>query len=149
MSTHRCPHDRLDEDGVCRACSADCRGTPEMPDNKPSAPQFTPGPWDKEQCAMNAISITYNHGAMEVANIECAGMPSREGWANAHLIAAAPDMYAALETSQHVLEIMLNFGEKVEEEALKGIEGCLWPVEEMREQIATIKAALAAARGEK
>jgi hypothetical protein len=146
----KCTHDRLNEDGVCRACGMDCRGgVSEMPDNKPSAPQFTPGPWTIGGYKNYGFSIW----AKEAGCIAGRWWPSRNETipvvANAYLIAAAPDMYAALQTSQHVLEIMLNFGEKVEEEALKGMEGCLWPVEEMRAQIEEIKTALAVARGEK
>lgn len=54
-----------------------------------------------------------------------------------------------LRTSKHMFKKMLNFGEKVEEEVLEGMEGCLWPVEEIREQIKEIDSVLAkAARGE-
>ena len=53
--------------------------------------------------------------------------------ADAHLIAAAPDLYAALETALKTLEL-------AETKVLVGDEGCIWPAEIAR-------AALKKARG--
>jgi hypothetical protein len=112
--------------------------------------KFTPGPWtttatgdhiyqrDGERFGPFICSVAHNKTERLA--------PHKS--ANANLICASPGLYEALEKSLHVFSVMLNFGEKVEEESLQGMEGCLWPVEEIREQIKQIEAALAAARGE-
>ena len=62
--------------------------------------KFTPGPWGCESSQKNLIDITTE--TLEIAELwsedrECKLGPQE--WADAHLIAAAPDLYAALESA--------------------------------------------------
>lgn len=110
-----------------------------------SAPH-TKGPWWPEQDSAGQWGVsTYRDGAKPQFqpygaticysigdHTERRTRDNRE--ANAHLIAAAPDLLEALEG-------LLVFAEAAETKALVGDEGCLWPVEEAR-------AAIAKARGQ-
>jgi hypothetical protein len=69
-----------------------------MMDNTQRKPGFTPGPWravlGDYGMAYNQAYVNVDDGADRVASVWC----SREGYeANAHLIAAAPELYEALE----------------------------------------------------
>ena len=58
-------------------------------------PKFTPGPWliGEDQCVDETWSIVTTSGGSIIANVN----DRHDRKANAHLIAAAPDLYEALE----------------------------------------------------
>lgn len=60
-------------------------------------PKFTPGPWKMSQVYTNALPndefYISGEGSM-LAKVLCGGLNYPEHHANAHLIAAAPDLYA-------------------------------------------------------
>ena len=55
-------------------------------------PKWTPGPWKKREGAEWIID-----GAVDYGRVASVGLGRRDVIANAHLIAAAPDLYTALE----------------------------------------------------
>lgn len=59
-----------------------------------TAPKFTPGPW---RVGRKPGPIVYDEGGAQIANLVVPMLPDEEHRANARLIAAAPDLYAALE----------------------------------------------------
>ena len=64
-----------------------------MSESKPTTPGFTPGPW-KADASGQHIRAADNQAIARVYDVEPYSLPETE--ANAHLIAAAPDLYAAL-----------------------------------------------------
>lgn len=103
-------------------------------------PGFTPGPWtvDASGGGVEFVVAAPDPEAPEdpwsVALVFGFCGYAGDTPANAHLIAAAPDLYEALER-------LIGFAESAEARTLVGDEGCLWPMEFAR-------AALAKARGE-
>ena len=59
-----------------------------------SAPRFTPGPWTYDRCG--AVWATGGEEGDLAPVAQIATDPEREVPENGHLIAAAPDLYAAL-----------------------------------------------------
>lgn len=103
--------------------------------NPTSMAGYTPGPWSFQ--APNIWSLVQDvkpHGRRRVASLVVAYKDSEEYYANANLIASAPELYEALAG-------LISFAEEVEARLLVGDEGCLWPVEAAR-------VALRKARGE-
>jgi hypothetical protein len=62
-----------------------------------SEPKFTPGPWEHSEAGdysdFDGASIVILGDDRRIAAVHCSGS---EGEANAHLIAASPDLYHAL-----------------------------------------------------
>ena len=83
----------------------------------------TPGPWEQDGLT---IKVT-TRGIIAICPVPQKG-GTFDCQDNARLIAAAPELLAALKA-------MLTFGEKVEEKHLMGDEGCFWPVEQARAAI--------------
>lgn len=111
----------------------------------PKAPGFTPGPWITERVGSSgtlAVRVKVNkHEWMNVAEaFEPMTETVEEQAANARLIAAAPDLYAACGIRE--LDPMTYFGPNAE-------VGDSWPVEVTLTmgQLRTIAAALAKAGG--
>lgn len=73
-----------------------------------TAPKFTPGPWTAKQNHWSRWEIHY--GAGQLAGVAKPDDPASppdtyaEAEANAHLIAAAPAMYEALESAARYLD---------------------------------------------
>lgn len=65
--------------------------------------KFTPGPWlvGEDQCVDEAWSIVTTSGGSIIANVN----DRHDRKANARLIAAAPDLYAALDAVESDLSI--------------------------------------------
>lgn len=112
---------------------------------------FTPGPW----AVVANLSGSENHKgfyikskkfvlAYDVIPVDEDG---NEGRANAHLIAAAPDLYAALEAALPRLAHKFECG-RVKPTA-EWEDGGSWDFSGCNCEIRTVKAALAAARGER
>ena len=64
--------------------------------------KFTPGPWTKQRRSSNMIDVTHNIFKAGAITHALCRVQARVTWvdeaeANARLIAAAPDMYAALQ----------------------------------------------------
>ena len=103
--------------------------------------KFTPGPWvvepvNHDNDGGTLVRLTDYPNPNCVANVwgtESARTPNAEGIANAHLIAAAPDLYAALLVA-----------ELASEELCQGQD----PANECWVTLATVRAALAKARGQ-
>ena len=55
----------------------------------------TPGPWFAEQDGL--WQVWHNEGIAHIAEVSVGVMPDHSGKANAHLIAAAPDLLAELQ----------------------------------------------------
>ena len=70
------------------------------------APKFTPGPWDAcergDYADFDGDSNVILGNDTRIAVVQNSG--TAEDDANAHLIAAAPEMYAALESAQKLIE---------------------------------------------
>jgi hypothetical protein len=100
---------------------------------------FSPGPWEVSLRNPNNFSVFQSHG-MRVAYtaISQRSNHAAEGLANARLIAAAPELYEALEDAGTTFRIM---AETAEELMMEGAP-------KLREQEAAINATLAKARGE-
>jgi hypothetical protein len=69
-----------------------------------SETRFTPGPWDagvSEILGKRRFTVApeYNHGIAVSICGDCGAEDEEESIANANLIAAAPDMYEALEAA--------------------------------------------------
>lgn len=68
-----------------------------------SNPKHTPGPW-----SVNTDRWSVNLNGCLTATLDCAkgqdGAINREVWANAHLIAAAPDMFTLIQDISHWYE---------------------------------------------
>jgi hypothetical protein len=94
---------------------------------------FTPGPWHHVNIGRDWYVAEADRTVVAAIHPEV-GSHAEAHFANARLIAAAPDLYEALAG-------LIGFAESAETKALVGDEGCLWPVEFAR-------AALAKARGE-
>lgn len=110
-----------------------------------SEAKFTPAPWDSTALSRHkTIVIEYNPDFTQAGGRVVANVTGRddEGVANAHLIAAAPDLYEALEK----LCIELNGLEAFEEEVRFAIGNTIWAVIQSKIQDAT--AAILKARGE-
>ena len=123
-----------------------------------SKTKFTPGPWEwcdsySEYTDQKTQSLVGNDGYDSILCCDgesnsppCLG---ETGEANAHLIAAAPDLYAELETLVAELETLWDEGETDDLD--------LYEMEDLEQKqeakllanIETAKAALAKARGEK
>lgn len=56
-------------------------------------PKFTPGPWSYRQDNATIEAV----GAVAIADVRFSGVPDDDADANGYLIAAAPELYAALE----------------------------------------------------
>ena len=102
-----------------------------------SEPKFTPGPWIV--CPDVGLQIPVASVAKEglkrnVSHV--AGIRNGEGAANAHLIAAAPDLYKALAHLEPYLDAIVCYASTIEEHPPNGF-------------ILETKAALAKARGER
>ena len=80
------------------------RGGEDMSTNKPAGgAQFTPGPWavNKSDTCLIMVSKSMGMGAEKhIADVQY----NEERYANAHLIAAAPAMYAELVAGLVLLE---------------------------------------------
>ena len=75
--------------------------------------KFTPGPWAQVPQSNGSVMIARRyetgkqlnpHGLRLVCNVLVRGSSMSEDDANAHLIAAAPEMYEAVETALECLE---------------------------------------------
>lgn len=97
-----------------------------------SGPQFTPGPWAYLVGTVYSERIGERRGM--VAQLSIAGKSSAERDANALLIRAAPDLYAAVDAFLELIADIENDGHKLTPEQLA----------EVRQHEAT----LAKARGE-
>jgi hypothetical protein len=98
-------------------------------------PKFTPGPW-----WVTPDNGYYNIHSSEGEIIGCEGLCEYD---DTHLIAAAPDLYAALESVQESLDILLGETGLPEGSVVRGVvAGAFAVTDEM------IVAALAKARGE-
>ena len=69
-----------------------------------SAPQFTPGPWYGDGREDKALLLVYTERGRDICFVPEDGA---EDQANAHLIAAAPDLYEALD------QILWSFGSDI------------------------------------
>ena len=84
--------------------------------------KFTPGPW----FSVAKLSGSENHRGFKIctptgwalADVQPADEDGIEGRANAHLIAAAPDLYEALE---HILEGSLSLPRFAKDEAIRAL----------------------------
>lgn len=101
--------------------------------------KFTPGPWSggKEvflrTVELESVGLSLLFGSFR----------TEEAKANAHLIAAAPELYAALETARDYVASELH----LERQKFEGYEQAS-DIASIEADIATIDAALAKARGE-
>ena len=69
-----------------------------------SETKFTPGPWRVEETRSDRVRIVVVGPDMEICKrVVRAGYVQTEARANAHLIAAAPDMHEALEACAAIL----------------------------------------------
>jgi hypothetical protein len=74
-----------------------------MPATKKPAVQFTPGPWKMDEpdnwhgTAARVFHVAESGAYEPIAQVQYSGWLKKQARANANLIAAAPDMYAALE----------------------------------------------------
>ena len=93
--------------------------------------KFTPGPWKISEYRNSHSMIIVGSDEWDVAEV---GYPNRD--ANAHLIAAAPDLYKALANLEPYLDAIVCYASTIEEHPPNGF-------------ILETKAALAKARGEK
>ena len=100
-----------------------------------SKTKFTPGPWLFSSYKSGTSVIVIDGKEFGVATVN---YPNRD--ANAHLIAAAPELYEALEKIRH-------WGESQHKAQSKGGHAT-FDMMMLREQIDTAEAALAKARGE-
>ena len=112
----------------------------------------TPGPWEAGGKKSHGTSV-YGPKTVSVAWVGCASthgdlghyaIDSDEAHANAHLIAAAPDLYAELKAAEKILEDVLV-------SPWRGVMPFEPEASKMRadlEQIGRVRAALAKARGE-
>ena len=109
-----------------------------MSTNKPAGgAQFTPGPWavNKSDTCLIMVSKSMGMGAEKhIADVQY----NEERYANAHLIAAAPAMYAAGQLSLDVLMRVATELERTGNEELRSI---------VRSAIIEQKTALAQAEG--
>jgi len=99
--------------------------------------KFSPGPWEAEESEYSIVITGQVSGryqsiaaAWTAAILTGDDLPAR---ANGALIAAAPEMYEALNVALTALE-------SIEAKTLAGHEGCIWPAE-------IVRAALAKANG--
>jgi hypothetical protein len=74
--------------------------------------KFTPGPWYLEKAFRGKRRVSADpaeeiswHGLAEVVVVHGSNEPCEDGEANAHLIAAAPEMYEAMAEFVHRCEI--------------------------------------------
>ena len=70
--------------------------------------KFTPGPWSVQARLCNMIDVTHSNTQKGAITHSLCRVQARVSWveeatANAHLIAAAPDMYAALKRAAALL----------------------------------------------
>lgn len=115
-----------------------------------AAPKFTPGPWSIE-CWRDRPNAFHNVEAAGLAypqnKVALVDTDSQAATANAHLIAAAPDLYAALETMERrycaALDIIRTLGRGDPEDPNDG-----QPDPETSTAVLAARAALAKARGE-
>ena len=73
--------------------------------------KWTPGPWaiPGQPDKVCAEGFTRNGAAKVIATVHTPSwMASAEPWSNAHLIAAAPDLYAALDAFQMFYPMGIN-----------------------------------------
>ena len=75
-------------------------------------PKFTPGPWETDAPYDFVTQVWGRGGKVQVADLDIPGdsLCSEEQEANAHLIAAAPELYEALEDALAVLRVYQNDG---------------------------------------
>ena len=111
-----------------------------------SQPKFTPGPWFLSPDSKSNVRTHPKHTGTTLAIIN--GMPGtktasqRRALANAHLIAAAPDLYAAL-------EVLITAPEQAVEAASAGdVERYESAKKAIQDARLMAKRALAKARGE-
>lgn len=107
---------------------------------------WTPGPWEtaverRDDLGCDHIWIAPQTWVPRVARVVVYPDYEAEERANAHLISAAPDLYAALEIVAAELEAMLDAGD-----VIRGINNA--GIAAMRAQVDAARAALAKARGE-
>ena len=106
-----------------------------------SEPKFTPGPWSINEWPQAISDIAIGAvGTPLIAKVPLRDVSINEQKANAHLIAAAPELYEALEKIRH-------WGESQHKAQSKGGHAT-FDMMMLREQIDTAKAALEKARGE-
>jgi len=86
--------------------------------------KWTPGPWRVDDDGVDYPLIIGNDEKY-VCEILFHPQPSQQV-ANAHLIAAAPDLYEALETAEScIVDVVGAFGVKVPDEILQEIRAAL------------------------
>lgn len=100
-------------------------------------PKFTPGPWELEDRAIKYIIHKPGEGHItrDICRMDSSTMAAFSQKANAHLIAAAPDLYKALAHLEPYLDAIVCYASTIEEHPPNGF-------------ILETKAALAKARGE-
>lgn len=80
-----------------------------------SEPKFTPGPWKISEYRNGHSMIIEGSDEWDVAEV---GYPNRDP--NAHLIAAAPDLYKALEQLEPYLDAIICYASTVLEHKPNG-----------------------------
>lgn len=99
--------------------------------------QHTPGPWKPVYYPHNdEIQIVYNDAGNWLASVWDI-RDTEEAWADAHLIAAAPDMFKVLRELEYWFTTDADILEKMSEDERRNNE----------RQLAKIRAAIAKARG--
>lgn len=101
-----------------------------------SEPKFTPGPWHIGTPPPNGEQTIGTVAGLMVAVATTGQNMAEETKANAHLIAAAPDLYKALAHLEPYLDAIVCYASTIEEHPPNGF-------------ILETKAALAKARGER
>lgn len=111
-------------------------------------PKFTPGPWEQSHREVmgrdGLFTVVYRADDPDnlIASLHWHSVKTDKGWttdraANAHLIAAAPDMYEALEDTAALAAALTSHTIRINGQYV-----------EVREAVARARAALAKARGE-
>lgn len=85
------------------------------PDNR-SPLLHTPGPWDWKDGIQLTVGIEPEPERLPIAHLEDRGP---ESFANARLIAAAPDLLAALEALLEYVDAVTSRGDNVEKKAAR------------------------------
>ena len=89
--------------------------------------KFTPGPWVIDPCTRPAEVCTIHHTSHENGFVYVRGelgywgADKEENMANAHLIAAAPDMYEALNKIINRLQMDIDDGSRPDEWSMKAL----------------------------
>lgn len=84
-----------------------------------SNPKFTPGPWEYEGINGKVVSVINGIHAV-VAHNGTFRHSAKESAANAHLIAAAPELYEALENIIRAIKMRTSIGNDLIHELIEG-----------------------------